>query len=44
MTFYSDNAPSHTTIFEWARRFKDEKLTINDGYCLDHDMFDSPLS
>ena len=28
---YGDNAPSHTMIFEWARRFKNGQLNIDDS-------------
>ena len=28
---YGDHASSHTTVFEWARRFKDEQLNIEDN-------------
>ena len=28
---YGDHAPSPTTVFEWARRFKDERLNIEDS-------------
>ena len=27
---YDDGAPSSTTVFEWARRFKDGQLNIED--------------
>ncbi len=28
---YGDHAPSHTTVFEWVCRFKDEQLKNEDG-------------
>lgn len=31
MVVYGDDAPSRTTVFEWARRFKDGQFTIEDG-------------
>ena len=27
---YGDSAPSHTMVFEWARRFKNGQLNIKD--------------
>ena len=31
VVIYGDHASSHTTGFEWARRFKDEQLNIEDN-------------
>ena len=31
VVIYGDHAPSPTTVFEWAHRFKDEQLNIEDS-------------